>query len=259
MATPRLPACLGMAQADTRPMLERERATDVILDDTTLVAFVDGELDPVEASAVEAALRRDPAAAARAQALRESASLLRSAFGEMVAAPVPERLLAVVGRSPPPRVASGMRHSGRAPSGGYRAWMRIAATLALLVIGASGGWAGAEFWGRSGARQDGGMAADPVMLAVRGELVQATLESTKSGASNTWRDPRGRATLVVAPVRTFRDEEERFCREFRETATRDGVQTLLRHGVACRNPQGFWNTRFYVVPGADPPPALISG
>lgn len=240
-------------------MAERERPTDLILDDTTLVAFVDGELDPVEAFAVEAVLRYDPAAAARAQALRESASLLRSAFGELAETSVPERLLAVVGQSPRPYVASDPRRIGRTPSGGYPIWMRIAATLALLVVGASGGWAGAEFWGRSGARHDDGIAVDPAMLAARGELVQATLESTKSGASNIWRDPRGNTTLVVAPMRTFRDEEERFCREFRETVTRDGVRTLLRHGVACRNPRGLWNTRFYVVPGVDPPPALTSG
>ena len=224
----------------------------MLLDDTTLVAFVDGELEPLAARAVEEALQRDPVAAARAQVLRESAALLRSAFGDDLNTPVPERLRVAVAPTPRwrPRWRSAREPMARAP-----AWMRIAATVALLLVGGSAGWAGAELWGS----HRGGSAADQAILAARGTLVQATLESTKSGGSNVWRDPQGKAMLVVAPVRTFRDEEERFCREFRETVSRDGVRTLLRHGVACRNAGGQWETQFYVVPGANPPPALISG
>ena len=223
-----------------------------MLDDKILVAFVDGELDPFAARAVEDALRDDPGAASRAQVLRESAALLRSAFGDGLHAPVPERLRAAIAR--PSRYTSRWQ-SARGPIGGTPAGMRIAATVALLLIGGMGGWAGADLWGGRSA----GSATEQAIVAARGTLVQATLESTKSGGSNVWRDPEGKAMLVVAPVRTFRDEDEHFCREFRETVSREGVRTLLRHGVACRNASGQWETKYYVVPGANPPPALISG
>jgi len=77
-----------------------------------------------------------------------------------------------------------------------------------------------------------------------------------SGASDIWRDPRTGDTLAVTPVRTFKDSDDRYCREYRETLTRESERILLRLGVACRDSGGRWNARFHVVPGADPPEEL---
>jgi anti-sigma factor RsiW len=62
--------------------------------DETLVAYLDGELDNGERTDVEAWLDADPGARDRVLALAESATLLRSAFAELVHEPLPERLIA---------------------------------------------------------------------------------------------------------------------------------------------------------------------
>jgi anti-sigma factor RsiW len=62
--------------------------------DEALVAYLDGELDGEERGHVEAWLDADPAVRGRLLTLAESANALRGAFGEIVAEPVPERLIA---------------------------------------------------------------------------------------------------------------------------------------------------------------------
>src|SRR5205085_10170884 len=62
--------------------------------DETLVAYLDGELDGAERQHVEAWLAADDAARDRLTGLAQSADLLRSAYGDIVNEPVPERLIA---------------------------------------------------------------------------------------------------------------------------------------------------------------------
>jgi anti-sigma factor RsiW len=70
------------------------------VDDVMLMAYVDGEVDAVTAREIEAAIAADPAVAARAQHLRESAAVARGAFADALHEPIPERLLAVFGATP---------------------------------------------------------------------------------------------------------------------------------------------------------------
>src|SRR5947209_9063219 len=62
--------------------------------DDTLVAYLDGELDSAERQHVEAWLAADGAARDRLAGLAQSASLVRSAYADIVNEPVPERLSA---------------------------------------------------------------------------------------------------------------------------------------------------------------------
>ncbi len=62
--------------------------------DEALVAYLDGELDPGEQGRIEAWLEADPRARERLAALAQSATLVRSAFAEIVNEPVPHRLIA---------------------------------------------------------------------------------------------------------------------------------------------------------------------
>jgi anti-sigma factor RsiW len=62
--------------------------------DEALVAYLDGELGSEERAHVEAWLDADPAVRDRLLALAEGANVLRSAFAELVAEPIPERLIA---------------------------------------------------------------------------------------------------------------------------------------------------------------------
>lgn len=62
--------------------------------DEALVAYLDGELDAAEQGHVEAWLDADPAARDRLAALAQSATLVRSAFADIVNEAVPEHLIA---------------------------------------------------------------------------------------------------------------------------------------------------------------------
>jgi anti-sigma factor RsiW len=91
-----------------------------------LLAYADGLLDsdPHHKAAVEAALRARPEYWARAQALRAQTDRLRAAYGWRLAEPVPERLVAVLERRPPPRAA----------------WLPAAAAVMLTLTAGTAGW-----------------------------------------------------------------------------------------------------------------------
>src|SRR5260221_3021508 len=90
------------------------------LDDTTLVAYVDGELDAATAREVEHALETAPAARDTVAKLRASASLVSAAFADAVHEP-PSPALVTLLRATQPR---------RRPR---RYLLPIAASIALLV------------------------------------------------------------------------------------------------------------------------------
>jgi anti-sigma factor RsiW len=96
------------------------------LDDNTLVAYVDGELDAATAREVEQALESSPAARNTVAKLRASAALVRAAFAEALHEPPPPGLVALL-RAAPRRTRPARR------------WLAFAASIALL-IGAAGGF-----------------------------------------------------------------------------------------------------------------------
>lgn len=100
------------------------------LDDTTLLAYVDGELDEVTARAVEVALQDNPAALRKVRLLRESATLVRAAVNEPVHGPTPLRLT---------RVLTG---SGPTPGLGWprRRWLVVATAAMLIAAVFAGGF-----------------------------------------------------------------------------------------------------------------------
>ena len=62
----------------------------------TLMAYADGELDPVERAEIEAAMKRDPAVAAAVERHCSVAARIRSAYDGVLQEPVPGRLSALV-------------------------------------------------------------------------------------------------------------------------------------------------------------------
>lgn len=90
--------------------------------DADLHAWVDGQLDPERASAVEAHLATHPEAAARTRAWRDQKRALHDMFDPVQQEPVPARLL----------------RATRPPA----AWQarRLAAGLAIALIGGASGW-----------------------------------------------------------------------------------------------------------------------
>lgn len=96
-------------------------------DDLDLLALADGLLDddPARKAEIEAALARDPVAASRLADYRAQTAALRAAYAGALAAPVPERLRAVVEGA----------ESARA-----RPVLRRAAAGLMVVAAGLGGW-----------------------------------------------------------------------------------------------------------------------
>jgi anti-sigma factor RsiW len=101
-----------------------------MIDDVTLQAFFDGELDPVRAADVEAWLAAHPAQQARLAAWRRNDEALRGALAPLATEPVPPRLR---------DAALGLASSRAHPVRRHMVRNAIAASL-LLCVGAIGGW-----------------------------------------------------------------------------------------------------------------------
>ena len=190
------------------------------LDDETLMAYADGALGPEEAAAVRAALAADPEAAADVDRFRESARLVRAAFDDTLAEPVPPTLERRVRAAA--RAAEAERHAldalvrrrGRRP-------LALAASVALLLgLGI-------------GSRLSPG-AGDEALPGLGDALA-----GTASGVHASLPDG---ATLT--PLATFRDRDGRWCRQFARAA--DG---RTGEGVACRDAEGGWRLAFLVPDG----------
>jgi hypothetical protein len=112
-----------------------------------LAAYVDGELDPIEAARVEAALAQDPTLADALARHMTLSTRLASAFDPVLSEPLPERLLAIAQGGAPQGLAGARRQTGRdgrrmgfvnarPASIPWRGW---AAMAACLVVGLTAG------------------------------------------------------------------------------------------------------------------------
>lgn len=198
---------------------------------STLMAYVDGELDGETVREVEAYLDESAEARETVRALRRSAGLARAALNEPLNEAVPERLVAAVMAAAPP---------ARRPT--RPALRLLAASLAGLVIGA-GAMA-------IGIRLDGASPA-PVMtaadLTLRDGVLQRTLEKQVSGTDGRWVNPDTGHAGVIEPIRTVQRPDGVFCRQYRET-TQLGATDDLRFGLACRRADGIWKVHYEVLP-----------
>jgi len=94
--------------------------------DADLNAYVDGELDEAARADMETWLAADPQAAARVAAYRRQNRELHQLFDGVLDEAAPAHLVDLVRASPSPT--------------GRPVWRQIAASLALLLVGAAAGW-----------------------------------------------------------------------------------------------------------------------
>ena len=113
---------------------------DEEMDDLTLHAHLDGELDPVRAAEVDAWLKAHPADVARLETWRKHDGLLRSVLDPVLDEAVPDRVRlatsVAAGRWRPTRIVAS----------------RAAAAVVVLAFGAFGGWQAREHAGGSTSR-----------------------------------------------------------------------------------------------------------
>ena len=77
------------------------------IDDQTLIAYLDGQLDDAACARLEAELGSDPQASARLDRLARSADLARRSFGPVLEEPVPPQLIDAIWQQPDPRQQPG--------------------------------------------------------------------------------------------------------------------------------------------------------
>ncbi len=226
------------------------------LDDETLVAYVDGELDASTRATVDAALVGDTEAREKVRLMRASASAMHGAYGSALAEPLPARVLATIDDS----LSNGTRMAAdivETPQ--HRFTMRqvlpfaLAASLAFLLIGGGVGFMAAK---SAVERSLSGAGLPQAALHLKSEEVRArALEYHVSGRSLDWQSPDQQMSVRVTPVRTFISGDGRPCREFKEEVAQNTVVTT-QIGVACRTAELVWQTYVKVTTGNDSPDAF---
>lgn len=202
------------------------------IDDTTLVAYIDGELDPKDCAEVEDCLARDPALREKMRGLRESTAMVRTAFNHALYAPMP-KLTAVVTA----------HHAQYSANSSWSRWaMPLAASLAALLIGAAGGYY-ASSTKPEGALQEARLAR-PGEESRLEQILSNALETQVSGTRVAWQNGGSGA---IVPVRTFRTRSGQYCREFQITRLAQGAP-VSEGGIACRQNDGVWKVRLLYFP-----------
>jgi len=189
---------------------------DRSVDETELLAWLDGELEESEAARVAQIVSADPALSERAEAHRRLQARFAAAFDPIAATPIVEKPVLRV--APVLSLAAARAERAAKVVRPPRRWALPGALAASLVVGLLIG---------HGFGMPTGVADRPGALALSKPIAQA-LDAQLSGEAG--------------PVRvalSFRDRSGNFCRSFTATYVA---------GVACRD-RADWALR-YAAPGA---------
>lgn len=196
-------------------------------DQTILSAYIDGELDAATMDEVNSFLEEDPQAASYVLETARTNALLRASMNAVLQEEIPQRLLDTLS----PQQISRTR---RKPL--IRNLIRIAA---VVIFGFLGFGLGTLMERSTGENYPAVIAPLPARYS---EIVDAALEFNLSGKSREWTAPKGSIALKVTPVKTYRDKEGVYYREYRlEVAT--GTQRSQINGLAYRTANGNWATK----------------
>ncbi|UCF91159.1 MAG: hypothetical protein JSW39_23250 [Desulfobacterales bacterium] len=196
-------------------------------DETTLSAFMDGELDEITLDEVDTFLKGDENAKAYIVNAVRSSAYLKAAMNRTLHERVPEHLIDTI-RRPQREAERGHRL--------IRPLLRLAAVVLLALVGF---WAGMLRDGRDETPSETTMV--PV-LERYGNVVDAALEYNLSGAPREWRAPQRSLVIKVTPVRTYRDRNRLYYREFRLEVMTDAARRQV-NGLAYRAGDGKWITK----------------
>ena len=191
------------------------------IDEQSLMAYADGELDGARRGEIEALIAKDPALAARVAAQRALRARLAGAFAEALSEPVPEHLVQAVTASAPPAIDLAAERARRR---GPAWWTYGAAMAACLVLGVFVG-------GLLGSTTPAIASRDGVLVA-QGSLAEAL-------ANQIAAEPGAGARPVKVGL-SLRTAEGVYCRTFRIASERPTA------GLACREPQA-WTVRLAVA------------
>lgn len=189
------------------------------IDPEMLMAYVDGELDPITAKRVERAAEADATLAEQIAQHRRMRAQLRSAFDPLAATPPPDTLADMLRASGKvTEIAAARANRGRS----MPRWLRAGAVAATLVLGL--------LIGRGLPNAEGPFAIHDGQLVARGETARA-LDTRLASAQ-----PAGDNMRIIV---TFRRPGGDYCRAFEA-----GVQAA----IACRR-EGGWQVQSFRTAG----------
>ena len=166
-----------------------------------LMAYADGELDPLNAKRVERAIAGDPTLAQEVERHRALRKQISDSFAPVADEPVPDRLAALLISNvvdlPAPRTRPILTR-----------WREVAALAACLVLGLMIGIS---------------MSRGPVSSGAGGLYASGSLAAALD-------DEVGGADGAVKVAASFRDKQGAYCRVFSSSAT---------DGIACRDASGW--------------------
>lgn len=171
------------------------------IDPEQLMAYADGELDPLSAKRVERAIAADPALAQEVARHRALRAQLDAAFAPIAAEPVPDRFAAMLRSNVVPLPVA-------PPRSARPRWIEAASIAAALVIGVG---LGLNAHGGSIVEHDG----RPYAAGAMADALDSQLAATDGS--------------LRIPV-SFRDTAGRYCRVFASAAL---------DGIACRDALGW--------------------
>lgn len=211
----------------------------------TLGRYLDGEIAGDERTTVEAEIARQPALAAELAELRSLDRTLKRAYGELLDEPLDSVVEGRIAASL--AAARGARGDGARPSspaGGGWPWRYVGTAIAasLVALAAAGfvGYRLAEWRFESEQAVAEAQHAQDRLLAER--ALEEALDETLSGTPVGWRNEASGSRGEVMPIRTFRNRDGRWCREYEARSVLSG-QPEIRRGIACREDSGIWRTR----------------
>ena len=194
------------------------------VDDLTISAYIDGELEAGECADLEHRLSDDAELRQRVVAFRGVDEALNQIFEPVMASEMPAL------RSPPTRETSRSRFRWQ-----MRWRMGPGATgVAMAASLVCGFFLGGHFFSQPTVGVDTGLGGYEAALS-------NTLESELSGASVEWVDAAVGVRATIMPVRTWRSRSGVFCREY-EAVKASLVEEVREVGVACRE-GGSWRRR----------------
>lgn len=195
-------------------------------DDITLSAYVDGELDAQSMQAVEAFIENDAEARSYVLNAMKINARLRGAMNNVLHEKIPEHLIDTIITRPEAKAWQ---------SGLSQPMLRLAASVVLILFGFAAGWL---IPANPGAPA---FTLPTPFPAGYNRVVQEAMEFNLSGTPRQWQSPENEAVVVVTPVKTYRDQNGQYLREFRmEVST--PTQTRQVNGLALRQ-NGEWQTK----------------
>lgn len=196
-------------------------------DESTLSAFLDGELDDAAMQEVDEFLQQDAKAREYVLNAARTTAFLKAASNAILHAKVPEHLVAAV-------ESEGSKRWRRKPAG--RALLRIAAAVILVLAGFGAG----RLVINNAAGQLPMSAA--AVLQQYSDVVDAALENNLSGNSHKWSEPQPPMMIMVTPITTYRDTKNVYYREYRLEVVAGNRHEQV-NGLAYRAGGGKWITK----------------